>query len=271
MNRQTIQPEANFAEKLPRVVPDGGNLDGTQAIRRAVQVLRIVASYRRPGASLANIAEAMQLSRSTAHRILKCLVQEELLAVDDLNHRFTIGRLAYELSLSDLNDHHSAAFWGAVLPIVARKTGHTTYLMARTGGESVCLQRADGHAVVRVSPVEIGQRRPLGVGGGGIALLAAFDEDEIRHFVDSIGTALNPFTEITPDRLFEDAMSAKKRGYAISKGRVFPEVLGIAVTIPGSRRPRLAISVTAPVGAVTEGGIEDVVEIMRQEIAVMLA
>lgn len=190
--------------------------------------------------------------------------------MDEFDHRYTIGRLAYELSLSDLNDHHSAAFWGAVLPVVARKTGHTTYLMARTAGESVCLQRAEGHAVVRVSPVEVGQRRPLGVGAGGIALLAEFDEDEIRHFVDSIGTALNSFKEITPERLFEDTMSAKARGYSVSSGRVFAEVIGVAVTIPAGSRSRLAVSVTVPARALTDVTVDEIADIIRNEISVML-
>ena len=248
----------------------GGGADGTQAIRRAVTALRVVASYRRPGASLANIAEAMGLSRSTTHRILKCLVDEGLLAVDDLEHRYKIGRLAYELSLNDLSDHHSAASWSSLLAIVARKTGHTTYLIARTGGEAVCLQRHEGHRPIRVSPVEVGQRRPLGVGAGGIILLAQFDEDEIRHFVSSIGSALRPFPNITPERLLADVLEAKARTYALSIGRVFSEVSGVAVPLPGGSRSRLALSVTTPSGFLDETAAGEIADTMRREIAALL-
>jgi Mn-dependent DtxR family transcriptional regulator len=57
-------------------------LDGTQTIRRSVAILKIIASNRWPGVTLSHIAKTMELSRSTTHRILKCLLAEGLIERD---------------------------------------------------------------------------------------------------------------------------------------------------------------------------------------------
>src|SRR5581483_4037183 len=89
--------------------------------------------------------EAIGLSRSTTHRILTCLTDEGLLEADQ-KRRYSIGPLTYELSLCGLGDYHSTARYSELVSVVARRTGHTAYLLARSGGDAVCLQRAEGTA-----------------------------------------------------------------------------------------------------------------------------
>ncbi len=54
------------------------NTDGTQAIRRAAAILRRIGQANSRGVGPSTIAEALDLPRSTTHRILKCLVEEGL-------------------------------------------------------------------------------------------------------------------------------------------------------------------------------------------------
>jgi DNA-binding IclR family transcriptional regulator len=268
MARPTTKPAAvdHKDDRLPTGIADSGSLDGTQAIRRAVAILRLVATHRSPGASLANICDQAQLPRSTTHRILKCLVSEGLLSMSDRDSFYTIGPLASELSLGSLSGHHSTSFWSALLPRIAMRTGHTSYLMARTGREAVCLQRAEGHASFRAAPVEVGQRRPLGVGAGGIALLAQFDESEIEDFTKSLGNVLRTFKSLTPEIVLADTLDAKRQGYAVSRGRVFSDTAGIGIALDDDSPSRLAVSITCPASFINEEGPDKVAEMMRQEI-----
>ncbi len=257
------------SDSLPVGTGDSGTLDGTQAIRRAVAILRLVAGHRSPGASLANICESAQLPRSTTHRILKCLVSEGLLEMDDNDGRYTIGPLASELSLVGLNDHHASSFWSGLPPRVARRTGHTSYLLARTGREAVCLQRAEGHALYRVSPVEVGQRRPLGVGAGAIALLASFGKEDIEAFTQSLTLALRPFKNLSPEMVLADVMEAKQKGYSLSVAHVFAGTVGIGIALPGDSPAKLAVSITSPAQYVEEVGVNKIVDMIRNEIEMM--
>jgi len=77
-----------------------GNIDGTQAIRRAAAILRRVGQSNSEGVGFAAIMETLQLPRSTTHRILKCLVEEGLVEHEQDRRRYVIGRLTYELGLA---------------------------------------------------------------------------------------------------------------------------------------------------------------------------
>ena len=75
--------------------------EGTQAIRRAASILKQIAHVPEGGsATLRAISEAVDLPRSTAHRILKCLTETELAAYNPQTRRYEIGMLSYELGLA---------------------------------------------------------------------------------------------------------------------------------------------------------------------------
>ncbi|WP_368671456.1 helix-turn-helix domain-containing protein, partial [Corallococcus exiguus] len=133
-------------------------------------MLRHLARNPQTGSTLREVSESMALSRSTAHRILKCLVDEQLVAQSDDAKRYTVGELTAELGLAAAGRTMSILRWRPIVESVAMETGVTTYLMGRSGNESICLDKAEGSSVIRVIPVEVGQRRPLGVGAGSTAL-----------------------------------------------------------------------------------------------------
>jgi DNA-binding IclR family transcriptional regulator len=252
--------------KIETPALEAAGLDGTQAIRRAVTILKIIASGRDPGVTLAHVSKTIQLSRSTTHRILKCLVAERLIEQEPQEHRYTIGRLAYELGLSVVRDFHVTTEWTHFVDTVARLTNHTAYLLARSGTDAVCIQKADGRGLLRVVPVDVGQRRPLGVGAGAIALLSTFGPAEIERIVQSITPSLHQFPNLTPERVISDALEAKKRGFSISRGRVFNEVVGLGFMLPTTAESHLAVSIAAPASAVSEERLEQLAKAIRAAI-----
>ena len=59
---------------------------GTQAIRRAAAVLRSLGKAGAEGVTLAVVADDCGLARSTAHRILRCLIEERLASAPHERH-----------------------------------------------------------------------------------------------------------------------------------------------------------------------------------------
>src|SRR5262245_56528350 len=144
---------------MRRAMPDTEKKpDGTQAIRRAAAILKHIARGPESGMSLRDVSEAMDLSRSTAHRILRCLLDEKLIEHDETARRYVIGGLTFELGLAATNHQHEVMRWRSTVDALSRSTGATVYLMGRSGNECVCLYKAEGSSVVRVIPVEVGQR-----------------------------------------------------------------------------------------------------------------
>ncbi len=224
-------------------------IQGTQVLARSVEVLRIVAQIQRMGATLAKITHASGLNRTTAFRIVHFLAQERLLQYDaELGH-YSIGPLAFELGLAARAQTDLIERWQPRVNEISKLTGMTCYLMVRSDAEAVCIATAEGSSILRAVPLQVGQRLPLGVGAGSLALLSSLDDDEVRSSIELNRSRLGLLGDghLTPEILWKRVEFARERGYAVSQNSVAVGVIGIGRTIPDTGMlMRLAISVSAP-------------------------
>lgn len=221
---------------------------GAQAIRRAMDVVRAVASLQRSDATLARVAQATGLNQSTAFRILRSLTEERMLYFDDSRRSYHLGVLAFELGLATSGKSQVQAALQPVLEEVSRRTRLTTYLMARSGNEAVCLSCLEGAAMIRAKPIEPGQRLPLGIGAGSAAILATCSADEIEEIfaAQARAYALFPGGSEEPERIRARIAEARQTGFVFSSGTVAKGVCGVGVPIlPRRGLMQLAVSVSA--------------------------
>lgn len=244
-----------------------GKVDGTQAIRRAAATLRQIGQSVPQGGDLSAISEAVQLPRSTTHRILQGLVEEELISYDKKARRYFVGRLTYELGLAATGEALGIGHWRPFVDNVARRTGATTYLMGRSGIEATCLMKAESSSVIRVIPVDLGQRRYLGIGAGATALLAALDAVESDRIIRTIAPYLGQYSSLTEEGVRSMVDETRRTGIAVSRGNVTENVIGIGMAIrEGDAPPRLALSLAALAPRDDEATVEDWKEIIREEV-----
>ncbi len=248
------------------------NVDGTQAIRRAAAILRRIGQANSRGIGLSDIAGTLDLPRSTTHRILKCLVEEGLVRHDPEHRRYLIGRLTYELGLAATGEMAEIARWQVAVRRIAERTGVTSYLLRRSGIEVVCIFKTEGNSVIRVIPVDVGERRFLGVGAGSCALLAALDPEESEQVIETIAPSLVGYPALDAGAIRSMVADARQSGVAISHGHVVENVIGVGIAIPEpGGTPHLALSIAAltpPGGAPV---IEGWTQVIRQEIGAVLA
>lgn len=248
-----------------------GNVDGTQAIRRAAAILRRIGQGDAQGVGLSAITETLKLPRSTTHRILKCLVEEGLVKHEVEKRRYVVGRLTYELGLTVTDDTLEIAQWRGAVDRVAQRTGVTAYLLSRSGVEATCVLKTEGSAVIRVIPVEIGQRRFLGVGAGSTALLAALDPETSDRIIQTIIPSLSDYPNLTETVMRRLVEETRKTGFAVSQGNVVNDVIGIGMAIPhAGATPFLALSIAALASRVDERKVEEWKRIIKQEISAVL-
>jgi DNA-binding IclR family transcriptional regulator len=189
-----------------------------------------------------------------------------LIEQEPTQHSYSIGHLAHELGLAVVRDFHGTTQWSALVDTVAQRTRHTAYLLARSGTDSVCVHKAESRGALRVVPVEVGQRRPLGVGAGALALLSSFEPADITRIVKSIAPSLCHYAQLNADVIIQDALAAKQRGFAVSRGRVFDEVIGIGFLLPPTTAAQLAISIAAPASLMNADTIAQVATTIRTTI-----
>src|SRR5574341_2536181 len=163
----------------------GNRLTGTQSIERALTLLREIAAHNRSGSRLLDLATRTGLQRPTVHRMLKCLTTESMVQQDPDSHRYFLGSMMFELGLTAAPRFNLREICQPALARIAEATGDTVFLTQRSGLDSVCLDRREGAFPIKTFTLEIGMRRPLGVGIGSLAILAELQEEDIRNIIAS--------------------------------------------------------------------------------------
>lgn len=218
---------------------------GAQSIRRALAVLRILAVGQERGARLTDIAELSGLSRPTAHRILRVLAEEGAVEQDAATRRYLVGQ---EVSLLGLARSARAPVRAAAEPYlrhVAEVCGETVYLTIRSGLDSICVDRKNGSYPLKVLSIEVGARRPLGVGVGGLVLLAYLPESEAAAITRSNEPRIARHG-LSAAKLGDRLRTVRAKGYAYAETGVVrgTKALSVPVFDPAGK-PIAAISVAA--------------------------
>ena len=229
-----------------------------KTVARAVQFLRLVASSRARNLRLVDLAEMASLDKSTAHRLLQRLVQERLLVRDAGQRGYRLGPLLYELGLAALPESNLREVAQPALEALARSTGDMAFLVSRSGYESVCLSRIAGNFAIQTMTQGIGDRHPLGVGAGGLAILAALTAAEQKIVIDAIAPQLRRY-RLTEKILQARVTATSEQGLAIDEGSAAVDVTAIGRAICDRSG--------APVGAVFVASIRSrMVESRQREI-----
>jgi DNA-binding IclR family transcriptional regulator len=200
-----------------------GRLSGTQSIERALTLIREIAAHNRSGSRLLDLATRTGLQRPTVHRMLKCLALENMVQQDPETHRYYLGPMVFELGLTAAPRFNLREICHPSMSRIADATGDTVFLTQRSGLDSVCVDRHEGTFPIKTFTLEIGMRRPLGVGTGSLAILSALPDEEVREIVTANAPRL-PEYGLTPTSLLAQVKKAQKLGYAV---REMPSLAGV--------------------------------------------
>lgn len=163
-------------EKKPAVL-------GTQSASKVLRLLRIVGAHHAHGIRLKELIEASQIDKSTAHRLLACLLEEGFVERmgDSKIYRLGIEPLQWGFSSAGM-DAVSERFRPTLMRL-ARISNDAVFLMVRSGDYVVCLSRVEGDHTTRAFVVEVGVRRLLGASAAGIAIMARLPETEVHQLL----------------------------------------------------------------------------------------
>lgn len=217
-----------------------------QSIERAAKILRYLGRDNLHGKRLVDVARETGLNKVTARRILVTLVKEGLVDQDAESNLFRVGMGITELAQSATNYQgiHGLAYPAMVR--LAEKTGDTIYLTLRHGNEAICLERVEGAFPIKTLTLDAGDRRPLGVGAGSLALLAYLPEEEIAPILRENLPLFGNYGRLRPEAVPRLLSLAQEEGYASNDGEVIPDMSAVSVPIRGSQgKPFASLSVAA--------------------------
>lgn len=241
--------------------------NGTQAIRRAGAILRAIARFGPSGARLIDLSHAVGLARPTAHRIVQGLIAEMMVVQNVRTKRYQLGPLIFELGLATTQRTTLPEICRPALRRLAELTNDTVYLVIRSGFDVVCLDRAEGSYPIRAVTLDIGGRRPLGLGAGGVAMLGTFPDEEVRQVIDHhCGSAPNS-DGVTADMLWRAVADARREGCGRNQDSMSPGIRGIGAAIPtDGDRAFAAISIGCIAERMTKQRSNELCSLLHREV-----
>jgi DNA-binding IclR family transcriptional regulator len=240
------------ASKAPLATRKRQRLTGLhQSIARPAAVLEALANASSSGLRMTDVMRVTGLGKATVHRLLAGLTSARLVDQDPDSSRFFVGMRILSWAVSAAERFGLARLAEAAMVRLADSTLDTIYLTVRSGDEALCLNRREGGHPIKTLTLKVGDRRPLGVSGGGLALLAFLPDAEIERILKeqaAAGTAL-PFDHADLRKMVSETRQTGFAWYDVPVLHGTEVVTGMAaVAVPIRRpdsRPFAALSVAA--------------------------
>ena len=202
-----------------------------QSLERGMTLLEAVVDRPIAGASLNDLAAATRLARPTAHRLLLSLRKLGFVDYDADARRFFPGLKAYRMGLASAARFDVAELADRSMSRLADETGDTVFLSLRHGDSALCAARKIGPFPIRTLTLNVGDFRPLGVGAGSLALLAALPDEEARQVIARNRENLAAYPNIDAISLKEMVAKTRRQGFSVNDGLILQEMAAIGIPV----------------------------------------
>ena len=201
-----------------------------QSLDRTFGILNILAKQAQ-GLTLAQIADAQGLARSTAFRLLAVLMQHEYVRKNSDTNLYRLGPAFIEMSSHYLNSLELKTESAPYMGELAASLGTIVFLARRQGTHMVYIDKQDQYTSLRKYAI-IGQRKPLYCTSLGKALLLGMEDEEIRELLeDETFERFGPNTHKDLRSLLMDLAECRLRGWTRDNEEAEPGVNCVAAPI----------------------------------------
>lgn len=169
-----------------------------RSVTNAARVLRAF-TYEAPSLGVSEIAQRLDIAKSTAHRLLATLAEEGLLGRDPVSGKYRLGLGLYELGQRAVS---SLEITEIALPVLERlrdRTGETSHVAILDGRDVIYVARRASPRSLRLFNA-VGHRNWAHCTSTGKLLLAFQEPETLNDLLPEQLEAVTPYT-ITDRRL----------------------------------------------------------------------
>ena len=198
-------------------------------VRNAARVLKAFSSRKR-SYGVTELARELDLSTSTAHRLLRTLAEEHLVEQDPVTGRYRLGLAVYDLmaATTEFDLTH------AVLPpmtVLRHRTGETVQCGVLDGREVVYVERLESPRTLRLF-IDVGRRNAAHSTGTGKALLAFLPPERLEGVLAGWElSALTPETITDVDALRAELQQVRRDGFSVNRGESETGVVSVGAPV----------------------------------------
>ncbi|MEL7565234.1 MAG: IclR family transcriptional regulator [Dehalobacterium sp.] len=213
---------------------------------KTLEVLEVLATAN-GGLGVTEISRALDINKSTIHRILAALVDRQYVLKDEQTRRYRLGFKLLLLSSHVLDSLELRQIARPELIELANKTRETIHLVWKEGNEGVYIEKIDTPETIGLLS-RVGKRVPLYSSAAGKTMLAFMDDEKLASYL--AGEKLSsrtPNTITDPLLLKEHFVQVRKQGFALDIEENRLGIICVAAPIFQSNGQVIAgVSISAP-------------------------
>ncbi len=213
---------------------------GKQVISRAAKILKVLGQFQ-TGLNMSALARECDLPRSTVHRMVATLEEEEL--VINTKDGIRLGPALLTLATAAHTDFVTVA--RSIVESLGRRTRETVDVSVYRGVHAVSVDQYPSDQELRVvSPV--GTAFPVHLTAHGKAMLSLLSENQLNELLAGGSESLltPPVNDIYG--FIKEILLCKKEGYAFDREEHAEGVCGLGFAIPCGINAIYAVSLAVP-------------------------
>jgi len=220
----------------------------SQSVRAVERALDILLCFTReePTRSLTQIAESINMSKTTVHRLLATLESKRFITRDKVTGFYRLGFRFIEMASLVLQDVDLHRWAHPYLKTLSEECGETVDISILDDSHVMYLDVIESPQRVKLAAA-IGQRLPATFTASGKALLAYLPEGQVRNIIEkNLADSVDRGPVSVPDILTDLRLTAE-RGYAISEQEYEQDINAVAAPIlDAENHPIASIAIVGP-------------------------
>lgn len=217
--------------------------DVVSSVAKAVRLLRALAAIDGEDAGISELALRTGLPKSTTHRVLAELIQEDLAARNGKRYRLGRGWFALQSALSSSEYGRLTEAARRPLADLFETRRACVHLGVLLGSEVLYLEKLTAPGGTRV-PTRVGGKMPATCTALGKAMLAHSDMATIRSVLSARPAMRSARSIVVPQLLFDQFTGIRKSGFAYDLEESQPGVFCVAAPVIVSSEVVAAVSLT---------------------------
>ncbi|BCS96547.1 putative IclR-family regulatory protein [Desulfoluna limicola] len=240
-------------------------IQGAQSVYRTLNILKMIIQRGENPTTLKEVSEAMEITTSTAHRLLSVLKESGFILFDPKAKTYTIG--ADSVIYSGLSmDRYVRTSYGALAGNVARLFGYTASLFVREGDECTCVGMYQGANPIQLAAVRPAEKALLGYGSATMGILAFLDDEEVTAILDRNLPRLQDVLLEGKDKVLEYIALSRSVGYGYAESLLIKGGAGISYPLKHRGKVVGALAVDAVIGKEWETKRPELVRYLKQHL-----
>jgi DNA-binding IclR family transcriptional regulator len=224
--------------------------DGTiQSVNVVVSILELL--QERDGARVTEVAEELEIAKSTVHRHLKTLLLRDLIVKE--GDEYQIGLRFLELGEYAKNRKPAYLLAEEKVEELAATTDERAQFIVEEHGRAVYVFRETGENAIQTDP-GLGKRIPIHATSAGKAILAHLPQERVESILDTHGLeSLTPNTITEKEALMNQLAEIRERGHSFNLQENITGLHAVGVPVKGDGGRIIgALSVSGPTKRMTD-------------------